>query len=118
MRFVAEVNRRCSVVSRDCAGVTRSSGIPGKRFRDVDKLPKTTVAFVLLARSILSNQEQAVVVEACQLLLLAQSSLSANNINLHVILRGYNSHKLHLKKKKKKLTLGVLLHGNGLPGPS
>lgn len=90
MRFVAGVNRRCSVVLRDCAGVTRSSGIPDKRFRDVDKLPKTMVAFVPLAQLILGNQERAVVVEACQLLLLAQSSLSANNINLHIILHGYN----------------------------
>lgn len=76
MRFVAEVNRHCSVVSRDCAGVMHFSGIPGKRFRDADKLPKTMVASVLLAQSIPDNQERAVVVEACQPLLLAQSSLS------------------------------------------
>lgn len=85
MRFVAEVNHRCSVVSRDCVGVTRSSGIPGKHFRDVDKLPKTMVAFVPLVQLILGNQERAVVEEACQPLLLAQSSLSVNNKDLHVI---------------------------------
>lgn len=80
MRFAAEVNRRCSVVSRDCAGVTRSSGIPGKRFRDADKLPKTMVAFVPLAQSILDNRERVVAVEAYQPLLLAQSSLTVNII--------------------------------------
>lgn len=91
MRFVAEVNRRCFVVSRDCEGVTRSSGILDIRFRDVDKLPKTMVAFVPLAQLILNNQERVVVVEACQPLLLAQSSLPMNNINLHVNLAGYGT---------------------------
>lgn len=114
MRFVAEVNRRCSVVSRDCAGVTRSSGIPGKRSQDVDKLPKTMMAFVPLAQSILSNQERVVVVKACQPLLPAQSLLSAINIRLHVILHRYST----VIDFIERLTLGVLLHGNGLPGPS
>lgn len=84
MRFVAEVNRHCSVVSRDCAGVTHFSGIPGKHFRDADKLPKTMVASALSAQSTLDNQERAVVVEVCQPPLLAQSSLSVIDINLHV----------------------------------
>lgn len=98
VRFVAEVNRHCSVGSRDCAGVTHFSRIPGKRFRDADKLPKTMVAFDLLAQSILNNQGRAVVVEVCQPLLLAQSSLSAIKINLHVNLHRYNTAVNFVKK--------------------
>lgn len=76
MRFVAEVNHRCSVVSRDCADVTRSSEIPDRHFQDEDKLPRTMVAFVPLAQSILNSRERVVVAEACQPLLSVQLSLS------------------------------------------
>lgn len=77
MRFVAEVSHRCSVVSRDCADVMRSSRKPDKRFRDADKLPKTMVAYALLAQSILNNRERAVAVKACRLLLPAPLLLPA-----------------------------------------
>lgn len=84
MRFVAEVNRRCSAVSQGYANVMRSSETPGKRFQDEDKLPKTTVAFFLLAQLIPDNQERAVVVKVCQLLLFVRLSLSTNCNNFPV----------------------------------
>lgn len=88
MRFVAEVNRHCSAVSQGYANVMRSSKTPGKRFQDEDKLPKTTVAFFPLAQLTPDNQERAVVVEVCQLLLLVRLSLSTNRNNFSVNRKG------------------------------
>lgn len=79
VRFVAEVNRRCFAVSQDCADVMRFSRTLDRHFRDEDKLPKTMVAFVPLAQSILNNRERGVVVGVCQLLPPVRLSLSTNN---------------------------------------
>lgn len=101
MRFVAEVNRRCSVVLRDCADVTRSSEIPDRHFQDEDKLPRTMVAFVPLAQSILDSREREAVVEACQLLLFVQLSLSTDDQSLHMISHRH-SNRLNQKERNFK----------------
>lgn len=99
VRFVAEVNHRCSVVSQDCADVTRFSEIPDKRFQDEDKLPKTMVAFVRLAQSILNSQEREAAVEECQLLPFAQLSLSTDDQSIHIILHQYSNNRLNRRER-------------------
>lgn len=98
MRFVAEVNRHCFVVSRDCADVMHFSKIPDRHSQGEDKLPRTMVAFVPLAQSILDSQEREVVAKGCQLLLFVQLSLSTDDQSLHIILHRHSNSRLNRKE--------------------